>query len=239
MDWSEQQLFHHLEAFLTPGRRARLREAVALRTRHVALVLDDIYQPHNMSAALRSCDALGVQDVYLVEPRHEVRLSSDVAGGSDKWLTLHHYRTVDAAERCLADLRAAAYRVVVTTPDPAAPTPETLDLRQRLAVVIGNETTGVSTVFQQAADARLHLPMVGFVESYNLSVAAALVLFELTRRLRRSEVAWQLTPPETQRLLFEWTRASVPHVEAIEARWRAAREPERRSSRPGERSPRG
>ncbi len=216
-----------------------MREVAALRTRHVALVLDDIYQPHNMSAALRSCEGLGVQDVYLVEPRHEVRISSDVAGGSDKWLTLHQYRAGDAAERCLSDLHAAGYRVVVTTPDPSAPTPETLDLRQRLAVVIGNETAGVSAVFQHAADARLHLPMVGFVESYNLSVAAALVLFELTRRLRRSEVAWRLTPAETERLLFEWTRASVPHVEAIEARWRAEREREDRVSGTAEVRPRG
>lgn len=221
MDARDRRLFDYLETFLTPARRTRLREVAALRTRHVALVLDDIYQRHNLSAALRSCDALGVQDVYLVEPRQEVRISSDVAGGSDKWLTLHRYRTVDAAEQCLADLHAAGYRVVVATPDASAPTPETLDLQQRLAVVIGNETAGVSAVFQQAAEARLHLPMVGFVESFNLSVAAALALFELTRRLRRSDVAWRLSPDETERLLCEWTRASIPHGEAIEARWRA------------------
>jgi len=218
----DPQLFAHLETFLTEPRQARLREVLARRTRHVALVLDDVYQPYNMSAALRSCDAFGVQDVYLVESRHQAQISSDVAGGSDKWLTRRDYIGPDAAERCIADLRRGGYRIVATSPRRQADTPETLPLDQRVAVVIGNETSGVSTAIESAADGWLRLPMEGFVESFNLSVSAALCLSELTRRLRRSAIDWRLSAAEAETLLVAWTRASIAHVDAIEARWRAA-----------------
>ena len=217
----EPELFDYLETFLSESRRARLREVLALRTRHLTLVLDDIYQPHNLSAALRSCDAFGVQDVHLVEPRHEVEISSDVAGGSDKWLTRYEYTGPAAGEECLAVLRRQGYRIVVTAPNIEAASPESLDLTQRTAIVIGNETAGVSGAFERAADGWLKVPMVGFVESLNLSVSAALCLSELTRRLRRSDIDWRLTPAETEKLLINWTRASIANVEAIEARWRA------------------
>ncbi len=213
-------LFGYLETFLTEPRRTRLREVLALRTRHITLVLDDIYQPHNISAVLRSCDAFGVQDVHLVEERCEMELSADIAAGSDKWLTLHRHQGKDAAARCAESLRQADYRIVATLPDAGAVTPETLPVDTPLALVIGGETAGVSSALLEAADERLTIPMFGFVDSFNLSVACALCLQDLSRRLRAGKVEWNLAPAESEQLLFEWTRASIANVTAIEARWR-------------------
>lgn len=214
----DHALFAHLETFLTEHRRMRLREVLALRTRHVALVLDDVYQPHNVSAALRSCDAFGVQDVHLVQGQQATPISSDVAGGSDKWLTLHRHAGPAA---CIDRLRKSRYRIVATAAAGAEHSPETLPLDEPIALVIGHESYGVSALFLEAADLRLAVPMFGFVESFNLSVAAALCLSELTRRLRGGRVDWRLRPEEAEELLYRWTRASVANVAAIEARWRA------------------
>lgn len=213
-------LFAYLESYLTESRKARLREVLARRTRHVALVLDDIYQPHNVSAVLRSCDAFGVQDVFLVDREADQKLSADVAAGSDKWLTLHRLTGPDAAERCVAELRRRGYRIAATAPGGDAVAPDTISIDTPLAVVIGHESHGISAPLLAAADERLSIPMYGFVESFNLSVAAALCLQDLTRRLRASDIPWQLPAADQEQLLCDWTRASVAHVAAIEARWR-------------------
>jgi tRNA (guanosine-2'-O-)-methyltransferase len=214
-----RELFDYLETYLTEPRKRRLREVLALRTRHIAVVLDDVYQSHNTSAALRSCDAFGVQEVHLVESRHDAQLSSDVAAGSDKWLTITRHRGLAAGAQCAQELHRRGYRIVAAMLDGATATPSTLDLSTPVAIVIGNETSGVSTALASAASERLSIPMYGFVESFNLSVACALCLQELTRRLRESEVPWRLPMRERDELLFTWTRASILNVESIEARW--------------------
>ena len=223
MSDEETELFTYLETYLTPERQRRLREVLDLRTRHISVVLDGVFQAHNVSAALRGCEAFGVQDVHLVAPQDDLRLSSDVAVGSDKWLSIHRWKGPAAQRNCLARLRASGLRVVVTSVDPDGQTPATLDLSRPLALVIGNEAYGVSSVFEDAADERLHIPLSGFVESLNLSVACALCLSELTRRLRASPYEWRLAPEDREQMLRAWTRASIAHVEAIEQRWRSAR----------------
>ena len=163
----EPALFDYLETFLTEPRKARLREALALRTRHITVVLDDVYQPHNTSAAIRSCEAFGLQDVHLVETQHLADLSSPVAAGTDKWLTLHRYRGTNAPLQCAAELKSRGYRLVACVPNETAATPETLDLSTPVAIVIGNEKSGVSAEMIAAADERLTIPMFGFVDSFN------------------------------------------------------------------------
>ncbi|MFV0442806.1 MAG: TrmH family RNA methyltransferase [Planctomycetaceae bacterium] len=213
-------LFDYLETYLTETRKVRLREVLALRTRWLTVVLDDIYHPHNTSAALRSCDAFGLQDVHIVETQHDSQLSSDVAAGSDKWLTMERHQGPEAARDCVVMLRRRGFRIAATVLGPADATPQTLDLSQPVAVVIGNETSGVSNTLLDAADVRLSIPMYGFVDSFNLSVACALCLQDLSRRLRESDVDWELSDQEREELLFQWTRASISSVEAIEQRWR-------------------
>lgn len=221
----DAELFDHFETYLSEPRKLRLRGALAMRTRHITVVLDDVYQPHNTSAALRSCDAFGVQDVHLVESKHEAQLSSDVAAGSDKWLTLVRHRGPQASQLCADELHRRGYRIVTTMLGEHDATPETLDLSTPVAIVIGNETSGVSSALMAAADVRLTIPMHGFVDSFNLSVACALCLQDLTRRLRASAIDWRLSQGEHTQLLYRWTQASIPNVQAIERRWLQGRRP--------------
>lgn len=219
----DRELFEYLETYLSEPRKARLREVLALRSRRITVVLDDVYQPHNTSAALRSCDAFGLQEVHIVETQHDSQLSSDVAAGSDKWLEMSHYHGPDAARQCAEALHARGFRIVATVLGAADVTPLTLDLSRPVAIVIGSEKSGVSPTLRSAADLELSIPMYGFVDSFNLSVACALCLQDLSRRLREGRDDWRLDPEDCEELLFRWTRASIRNVEAIERRFRRGR----------------
>jgi tRNA (guanosine-2'-O-)-methyltransferase len=216
----EPELFQLLEGFLSRDRREKLRAVLALRTRQLSIVLDGVYHPHNTSAVLRSCDAFGIQNVDVVENSHQQQLSRKVAGGSDKWLTMRRYSGRNATRDCIARLAAEGRRIVVTCAEADAITPERLDLARPMAIILGNEAAGVSPEFREAATDRLTIPMVGFVESLNLSVAAALCLQALTTRLRAGDLPWRLRPDEAEELLYEWTRKAVPHAANVERRWR-------------------
>ena len=123
------ELTRYLQTMLTPGRVARFREVLRERTRHITLVLEDIFQPHNASAVLRSCDCFGIQDVHIIEHRNRYEVNPDVALGASQWLTLRRYHgTANPAEECLSQLRSKGYRLVATTPHRDGHTPETLPL---------------------------------------------------------------------------------------------------------------
>ncbi len=227
MDERQRLLHEHLWTFLTDERRSRLQNVLDQRTRHFTLVLENVYQPHNISAVLRSCDAFGVQDVHLVETENQFRVTREIALGSDQWLTLHRHRDADdPAAACIQRLRQSGYHILVTSPTTTASPLAEVDITRKAALVIGHETDGVTQQFADAADECVAIPMWGFVESLNLSVAAALSLYEMTKRLRSSKVNWQLTSDEREALLCEWTRKSVSHLEAIEQRFWSDRQPE-------------
>ncbi|MEZ6050374.1 MAG: RNA methyltransferase [Planctomycetaceae bacterium] len=218
----ERIIHEYLWSYLTAERQTRLQEVLDWRTRHLTVVLENVYQPHNTSAVLRTCDAFGVQDVHVVETENRFRVTRQIAMGTEKWLTLHrHAATDNPAAVCIDRLRQDGYRILVTAPSSTASPPTEIDITRKTALVIGHETDGVSACFADAADECVAIPMYGFVESFNLSVAAALCLYELTDQLHRSDIDWRLTSVERESLLIEWTRKSVPHLDSIEERfWR-------------------
>ncbi|WP_202978822.1 TrmH family RNA methyltransferase [Halomicronema hongdechloris] len=228
MEASDQTaLLDYLEQFLTPARRAKIDAVLAQRTRHVAVVLEDINSPHNASAVLRTCDAMGVQDIHIIETHNRFKVNQGVTMGSNKWLTLHRYNR-DAANNtqiCFQHLRQQGYRIAATTPHHQAYVPEDIPLDQKLAVVLGSEVKGLSDDALTEADLTLQIPMVGFSESFNISVSAALCLYPITRRLRATSLAWQLTPAQQEAIRLEWYRASRRSIDELEKRfWQQRRQ---------------
>lgn len=217
----DPELLTYLSEFVTDRRRSRMREVLDSRTRYLTVVLEDLYQPHNGSAVLRSCDAFGVQDVHIIERKYAYRTNPDVELGTAQWLTLHRYREEGAdARSVLAALRKSGYRTVATARRPDAVSLEELDLEAGpLALLFGTEIAGLTEEMIGGADEAVWIPMHGFVESFNISVSVALCLQELTRRLRASKIPWRLSPKERERLYGDWIRGSVKNVEAIEARY--------------------
>lgn len=217
----ERRLLDYLQTFLTPRRRERFERVLAHRTRWITVVLEDLYDPHNIAAISRSCDACGVQDLHVIEVHHPYEAQPEISLGSQQWVTVRRYAdAVDPRRSCTDALRSQGYRIAVTTLEADAVPPEEVDLAQRLAIVFGTEKDGVTSPMLADADLKIGIPMFGFVQSFNVSVAAAICLHSLTTRLRSSGVDWRLTPAEVEQLTAHWTRLSIPNVDQIERRYR-------------------
>ncbi|MCB9230743.1 MAG: RNA methyltransferase [Bacteroidia bacterium] len=212
------EITEHLEGFITDNKRNKIASVLENRTRHLTVVLEDIYQPHNASAVLRSCDCFGVLDVHIIENKNEFNPNPDVDMGSSKWLNLHHYNkegvhnTVD----CLQTLKARGYRVCATSPRPGSHNIASLPLDQPVALVFGTELKGLSDTAFELADESVHIPMFGFTESFNISVSAALCLYELTKRLHESELSWKLSEREKWETRLQWTRRIITRFGQVE-----------------------
>lgn len=222
----DPDLLAYLEEFVTERRRGRMQEVLSDRTRYLTVVLEDLYQPHNASAVLRSCDAFGVQDVHIVERKNRYRTNPDIELGTSQWLTLHRHRGPESdPESVLGALRRAGYRTVATARrEDAVPLGE-LDLEAGpVALLFGTEISGLTPETVAGADEALWIPMHGFVESFNISVSVALCLQELTRGLRASGIEWGLPEGHRHEIYLDWIRKSIRNVEALEARYTSDRE---------------
>ena len=214
----EEAFIAHLSNLLTPEKRERMEQVIRQRTSCIQVVLEDIFQPHNASAVMRSCECFGIQNLHVIENRNPYTLNREVAMGSSKWIHLHRYREPDGrnTERCLRNLRDQGCRIVATSLDPASIPLDALPLDRKMALCFGTEEDGLSPAILESADLHVHIPMFGFTQSFNISVSAALCLYELRRRLPESIPDWQLTEPERRQALLLWLRNSVKNYEIQE-----------------------
>ena len=211
-----KELIAHLEQFVTDNRRLRLQEVIANRTRHITVVLEDLFQTQNISAVMRSCECYGIQDAYIVENRNEFIVHQDISMGSDKWLTLNRYPNAEHnMKQCIEDLHAKGYKVVATLPDEKKTTIHDLPVEDKTAFLFGTELTGLSDEAVQYADCNALIPMYGFTESFNISNSAAIILSSFSERMRHSSVQWQLSDEERDELYFEWLQKSMRDAESI------------------------
>lgn len=218
---TDEELYAQLTAFISDNKRALFDRIAPTRMRHVTVVLEDIYQSHNASAVVRTCDLLGVQDIHIIENRNAYTLNPDVTLGSSKWVDMHRWRErADNTMECVRSLKAKGYRIAATSPHGDSVELKDLDLSTPIAFCFGTELEGLSKELLAAADTRVRIPMHGFTESYNISVSAAIVLFNVTERLRASEVRWQLSDSEIIKLKLDWARKTRYHASLIEERLR-------------------
>ncbi|MBE7692487.1 TrmH family RNA methyltransferase [Tenacibaculum finnmarkense] len=212
----DQGLLAYLEGFITDKRKETFNSVLNERTRHFTVVLEDIYQPHNASAVVRSCDIFGVQDVYAIENRFTNKVSRHVAKGSQKWLNINRYKEDgDNTKACIDDLRAKGYQIIGTTPHTDSCVLSDFDVTKKSAFVFGAEKDGISDYIKQEADGFLKIPMVGFTESLNISVAAAITLNDVTARLRKTDLNWQLSNEEKRVLYFEWIKNTIKNPDKL------------------------
>ncbi len=197
-------LYEQATQFFSENKRALFDRLAPLRTRYISVVLEDIYQSHNASAVLRSCDCFGVQDVHVVEARNPFNPAGDVAVGSSKWVDYYRYNSIQDVYR---NLHAKGYRIVATLPHENDTMIGDLDISQPTALVFGTELTGLTQEAIDGADAYVKIPMYGFTESFNISVCAALSLFSLTERMRRdTTLQWRLSDDDLLDLKLHWAR---------------------------------
>ena len=221
MNSRDKALLNFLYQFITDERKQRFEEVLAYRTRHIAVVLEDIFQPHNASAVLRSCDLTGVQDIHIIENNYTFDINPDVVMGSTKWLDIHRYNELEFnTPTAINRLKEQGYQIVATCPHRDDYTPDTLPLDQPIALVFGTEKLGLSDYAVEHADMHVRIPMYGFTESYNISVSAALLLYSLTNRLHASnDIDWHLTEEEKNELRLLWTRRSLSRIRQYERKF--------------------
>lgn len=208
---TDLSLVEYLETFLTPQRKELFRKVLAHRTNHFTVMTEDVYQLHNTSAVIRSCDGFGVQNLHVVEEVNAKKIDTEIAMGAQKWVDVNrHSSTV----QCLENLRERNYRVIATSPHKGTPIQE-FDIAQPAAICFGTEISGLSREVLEQADEFLQIPTVGFTESLNISVSAAIILQELTSRLRGSDIPWQLSEEETRAKRLDWAKNTIKSADEI------------------------
>lgn len=206
----------YLESIISPERLKRFDEVLANRTNYITVVMEDLYHMHNSSAVIRSCEVFGVQNVHVVENEFAKQLDKKIALGAEKWVDLHTHKTTMS---CLNKLRAEGYTIIATTPHKEANPSGDYKITSKTALLFGTEKEGLSELALNEADGFIKIPMVGFTESLNVSVAAAIILQDLTHKLRKSSLHWELTEEEKQIKKLEWTKKSIKNIDKIITRF--------------------
>jgi len=215
---NKKELINFLQQFVTPKRYETFQNVIKYRTRYVSVALEDIYQPHNASAVLRSCDCFGVQDVHIIENKNQYRINPDVALGASKWLNLYSYNQKENNTlEAIRILRNKGYRIVATTPHTNDITLDDFDVeKSKFVLFFGTELQGLSKLMMDNADEYLKIPMYGFTESFNISVSAALTMHHLSEKIRKTKsVNWQLTDDEKDEIILDWLRTTIKHSDEI------------------------
>jgi len=212
----DQNLLNYLETYLTEKRRERFKKILNERTRHFTVATEDVYQLHNTSAVMRSCDVFGIQDMHVVEEVNAKRIDREIAMGAQKWVDLHRYDTTKDAIKLL---KKEGYQIVATTPHTNDCVLKDFDISKKSCFFFGRETEGLSDLVIQEADSFLKIPMVGFTESLNISVSAAIILQDVTSRLKKGSIAWQLSQEEKDVKRLDWIKKTIKSYDKIVARY--------------------
>ena len=166
---------------MTPERREKLTSVLAKRQPDITVVLENVFDPHNISAVMRTCDAVGVQDIYILNtkiPRHK-KWGAKSSSSAAKWLTVHEF---DNAALCFSALRERYSTILTTHLSSNAVSLHSIDFTRSIALVFGNEHSGVSEEIRALADGNFIIPQVGIIRSLNISVACAVSLYEAFRQ---------------------------------------------------------
>ncbi|MEZ4702303.1 MAG: RNA methyltransferase [Rhodothermales bacterium] len=206
-------VIERLSPFLTEPRKERIEHVLAGRTHTVATVVEGLINQGNISAVMRSAEALGFHRFHVIEAQGHFKRSSRTSQGADKWLDITRWETPDA---CVESLREAGYRIAVTHLSPDAVPIDTLDFTRKTALVLGNEQHGVSERMRELADTCCMIPMLGFTQSFNISVAAAVSLYHAFQdRVRRQGRQGDLTEAERDALRARYYALSVKNADAL------------------------
>lgn len=210
------QLLQHLETYLTDHRLARFKQVLDQRTKHFTVATEDVYQLHNTSAVMRTCDVFGLQELNIVEETNSKSIDGEIAMGAQKWVDLNRFDTVTD---CIHNLKQKGYQIVATTPHTDDCDLYDFDVTKKACFFFGRETEGLSDAVLNQADSFLKIPMVGFTESLNISVSAAIILQHATSKLKKTDINWQLTEDEKLEKRLDWCKKTIKSYDDIVARF--------------------
>lgn len=221
MNSADKALKNFLASLVTEERKLLIEQVLDQRTKHLTVVLENIYQPQNASAVMRTCDCFGIQTMYVIENDNEYRINPRVVHGASKWVDLHRYNESSNNTRAgLEDLKQRGYTLLGTVPDQQAMDIRKFDFSTPAALVFGTEAQGLSDEAKEMCDMLVTYPMYGFTESLNISVSASLCLSAAVDGMRKSLISWQLPEEDKEELRLSWYRYSVSRADVLEREFR-------------------
>jgi len=212
----DEKLVTYLESYLTKHRVMRFNEVLKNRTKHFTVATEDVYQLHNTSAVMRTCDVFGIQELHVTEELNVKRIDREIAMGAQKWVDLMRH---NSTKQAIESIKKQGYQIVATTPHIHECSLNSFDISKKSCFFFGRETEGLSDEVLEHADQFLTIPMVGFTESLNISVSAAIILQEVTQQLRASKIDWQLSSNDILEKRFDWCKKTIKSVDAILERY--------------------
>ena len=221
MEKFNQDLLTYLEGFITENRKEGFLRVLKNRTKHFTIAMEDVFQLHNTSAVMRSCEVFGIQELNVIEQKFGKSIDKEIAMGAEKWVDINRFSSI---QDCITNLKGKGYQIIATTPHNDSCLLHEFDITKPSALFFGTERDGLSEEVMQQADGFLKIPMVGYTESLNISVSAAIIIQDVTNRLRQSDIHWQLTDEEILDKRLDWTRKSIKDIEFIERKFHELKE---------------
>lgn len=215
MNREDTLLLNHLSQFVSDHKKELIETVLQKRTRHVAVVLDDIHNSQNASAAIRTCECFGIQDIHIVEGRNPYTVNPYVLKGSGKWVDITRYSSADPS--WYETIRSKGYKIFATAPSANAISIHDVDVQEKFVVVFGNELEGLSETTLQHADACVTIPMVGFTESLNISASVAICLNTWITKIQNLRLDVGLTQDEMDQIRLNWFRGIIKRSDLIES----------------------
>lgn len=215
------ELIEHLSQFLTEERLHLFQEKLKERSNRITLVLEDVFQSRNISAAMRSADCFGIQNIHIIENKNNFIKDKSVSLGAGKWINIKQYNTEENNTiNCLKKLKKEGYQIIATSPHNSNISLEEIDVKNnKIAIILGTELTGLSEKALSFADKRMKINMYGFTESLNISVSAAICCQSISSKMRKETTGWEVTEEEKTDILLNWIRNSIKSGKQIEEKF--------------------
>ena len=212
------ELIEYLKSFVTEERIQLFEEKLELRSKKLTLVLEDVFQSRNISAAMRSVDCFGLQDIHIIENQNEFVTDKTVSLGAGKWLSIiQHNKKENNTADCIKKLKKEGYQIIAATPNNPDISLDEVDIKNnKIAILLGTELTGLSDEALELADKRMKIDMYGFTESLNISVSAAICCQNLSNRMRRTDDSWKIKEEEKLDIILNWLRNTIQSSSEIE-----------------------
>ena len=216
----KKELITDLSQFTSEERLTLFNQKLEERTNHITLILEDVFQSRNISAAIRSADCFGIQNIHVIENKNNYTTDEKVSLGSNKWVTINRYnKEKNNTETCLNNLKNEGYKIIAMTPHAKTSNIQEINIKEnKIAILIGSELEGLSKEALDLADETKKIATYGFTESLNLSVSAAICLKSL-RDIIQEDYRYKINKNEKEEVMLEWLRKSIKSSKKIEEKF--------------------
>ncbi len=204
-----------LESLLSEKRLERIKQVIDYKIQNITIVLDNLLDSHNTSAILRTAEGLGLKDIYIIEKDYQFEINKGVTKYSHKWLDLHRFKDY---QPCVKALKEKGYKIFVANVGEKSVKLTDIEIApdSKYAFVVGNEHDGISSEILNYADCEFTIPMYGFTESFNVSVASAIILSHSTYLYRKvSQQKSDLTERQKEELYFDFLKKAVKNSDIL------------------------